>query len=137
METAQIKLNGQTYTIKELPSRKNQEWRKKLEQPFQELTDILANAPGVELDVANMPKLADMLKVLVHRVAGSIDLMGELLFNYCQGINDDLKKDILENGYDSELIEAFAEVLKLAYPFGRIASLFNSQTGTQSTDKPI
>lgn len=129
MNTQKITLNKTVHEIKELRSRANREWRKKLEQPFQELAGLLANAPNIELNATALPELSDLLKILVGRVAGSIDIMVDLLMEYSPELKA-IEETLLEECYDSELIEAFASVLKLAYPFGQLRRILNIQDGS-------
>lgn len=138
---AVIRLGGKKYEIAELPSRKNQEWRGKLEQPFKELTTMLVKLPemmgtngdgetkkgdwkDMELGLQNLPQISDMLEFMVLRVAGSVDTIRELVIEYSPEL--EAQGDaIRESAYDSEFVKAFTEVIKLAYPFGQLIQGLN------------
>ncbi len=122
--TVKVTLAGREYTIEELRSRANGEWRTKLQEPFGQLVDKLQSAGDTELsrpgDIAN----------LVRSVAGTLvqspDTLKGLLFDYSPTLAKDRER-IEAEAYDSEILDAFTEILKLAYPFGgwvtKLASL--------------
>ncbi len=122
-ESVTVTLAERQYLIKELPSRKNMAWRQALKEPFGDLVDALANAPALEVDSsAGLQQLADLVRTLTSRVIGSIDLMRELLFDYSPSLAED--RDRIEvDGYDSEIVGAFTQVLQLAFPFGQVINL--------------
>jgi hypothetical protein len=122
-KSIEVKLAGASYTINELPSRKNMKWRESLRNEFGELVDVLAKAPGVEVDsAAGMAQIGELVRVLVGQVVGSVDVLRDHLFAYSPELQK--KRDELEeNGFDSEFIEAFVGVLRLAFPFGSLVDL--------------
>lgn len=136
MKTVNVEIAGREYTIKELPSRKNADWRKLLEAETTKLTSLVADAPSVQLNAAGV---GELLRRGSDLLLGSVDNLTDLLFAY----SPELEKDqdyISENAYDSELIGAFKEVVGLAYPFGINSTLSqlvqigleNSQTSPKS-----
>ena len=125
-KTFTVTLAEQQYLVKELPSRKNMEWRKALAVPFGELTDALAIAPGLEVDnAAGLTRLTDLARMLTARVFDSVDLMRDKLFEYSPELAADRER-IETEGYDSEIMATFIEVLKLAFPFGQVISLVSA-----------
>jgi hypothetical protein len=123
MQIIKTTLGGQSYTISELPARKNAEWRKRLTESFGSLANILTLAPGIELDnPAQLPRLMELLTAAVGNLAGSVDVVAGLLFDYSPELDRDRER-ILDDSYDSEIITAFAGVLTLAYPFGAVMGL--------------
>lgn len=123
MKTITVTLAEKEYIIQELPTRKNAAWRKALAEPFEALAAMLTNAAGLELNKAEtLPALTDVVKATIGRVAGSVDLMTDLLFSYSPALTAD-KDRIMDNCYDSDLMSVFAEVLTLAYPFGQISGI--------------
>lgn len=119
MRTVEVTLAGKTYTITELPSRKNAAWRKKLEKPFRELAKMLESAP--ETDISNLADIAGLVRSLSSMLVDSVDVIVELLFDYSPELRADRKR-IEEEAYDSEILAAFTAVLSLAFPFGSLAS---------------
>ncbi len=122
-KSVEVELSGKKYTIRELPSRKNMEWRKKLSEEFGDLARLIEQAPGLEINSGEgMAQLGQMVSVFVGKVSGSIEILRGLLFDYSSELG--VQRENLEaNGYDSEFIAAFVEVLKLAYPFGALTDL--------------
>ena len=106
-----VTLDGQPYTITEKRSRANAAWRAKLEVPFQDLAGLLESAPGA--DLTDGQSLATLVRSVSGMLLGSIEIVTGLLADYAPELP-------LEDAYDSEILEAFTEVLGLAYPFGSI-----------------
>jgi len=133
VRTVDVTLGGRKYTITELPSRQNAEWRQQLAEPFGELASLLESAMDLEL---SGPNVARIIRSVSSVFIESADTLVELLFSY----SPELEKDrayIQDHAYDSEIMTAFLEVLKLAYPFGslveRIGSLGIGSTAEQTT----
>lgn len=133
MRTETVQLGGNEYTISELPLRKNAEWRAKLDETLQAFGDLLGMAERIELsDTGNVLSiLRDASKMIVH----SPDLAIDLFFAYAVELEADRDK-IMDAAYESELMEAFKSVLKLAYPFGGLGRLFSTLTSSGSVEKP-
>ena len=111
MRTVEITLNGEKHTVQELRSRANREWRAKLEAHFSELADALENAP--DTDLTDGSALAGLVRSVSGKLLRSVDILTELLVAYAPDL-----KPIIDDAYDSEILEAFTQVLGLAYPFG-------------------
>lgn len=123
-KTVTVTLDGKEYTITEKRSRENAAWRKLLEEPFQELAGLLESAPGA--DLTDGQSLATLVRSVSGLLLGSIETVKELLGEYDPALP-------LADAYDSEILEAFTEVLGLAYPFGSLLSklrALGSQVGT-------
>lgn len=134
MRTETVFLGGNEYTISELPLRKNAEWRAKLDDTLQTFGDLLGMADEINLsDAGNVLSiLRDASKMIVH----SPDLAIDLFFAYAVELEKD-RSDIMDSAYESELMEAFKSVLKLAYPFGGLGRLFSTLNSNGSAEKPI
>lgn len=123
MRTATVTFEGKEYTIRELRHRPNKKWRKKLEASVGTIADTLMQ--GKDVDIAELTAVATLIREVAGFVINSVDTMAELLVEYCPNLSD-----AVENGFDSEVTDAFLEVLKLAYPFSKaIATL--RQIGSQ------
>ena len=110
-KTVKVFLDGTEYTITEKRSRDNAAWRKSLEGPFQDLAGLLESAPGT--DLTDGQSLANLVRSVSGMLLGSIETVTGLLAEYAPDLP-------LLDAYDSEILEAFTEVLGLAYPFGSI-----------------
>lgn len=116
-----VTLGGKEYAIKPLPIRKSREWRQKLNGPFAMLVNVLSNVENIELsDAKNLGRLVD---TMTSTVLGSVDIILTLLYDYSPELKAH-QETIEENAFDEEVMAAFLEVLKLAYPFGRLMSGF-------------
>ena len=104
-----VTLDGKEYTITEKRSRENAAWRAKLEDPFQDLARLLEGAP--DTDLTDGAGIAGLVRSFSGLLLGSIEIVTGLLADYAPDLP-------LEDAYDSEILEAFTEVLGLAYPFG-------------------
>jgi hypothetical protein len=113
MKTVTIKLDGAEYVIREKRHRDNRAWRAALEQPIKELLDTVSGAQDTE--ITDVPSLIAVFDTVSSTLLSSTDIVCELLISY-----DPALRDVVEDGYDSEILDAFREVLKLAYPFGNL-----------------
>jgi len=132
VKSVTILLGEQSYTIHELPTRKNEAWRKKLSEPFARVAGFLENGPQKELnDTAGIGALVREVSELLIK---SPEIVTGLLFDYAPELAADRER-ISENCYDSEIMDAFVEVLKLAFPFGgliqRVAALGSASKPTK------
>lgn len=124
-----VRLGGQSYTVKALPIRQSKAWRKQLEGPFRELSTALESAGSVELTSGG--DIARLVRSFSGTLIGSIDLLLDLLFAYSPALAADRER-IEAEAFDEEALAAFAEVLKLAYPFGQLLALVNGRTGSKT-----
>lgn len=119
MKSVTVTLGGESYTIHELKARPNAEWRKRLQELLAEVTSLLENAPKLELTTESIVGLIQSAQRLV---LSSPDRLRELLLAYAPELA--AQQDRIEaEAYDSELLTAFVEVLKLAFPFGSLATV--------------
>ena len=110
---ATIKIEDQEYEIVELRGRDNAAWRKRLEELLTGITDALQAMPATE--ITNMEAVAQMVRSLGLPVLGSIETVRGLVTDYLPDL-----ADVLEDAYDSEIMDAFIAVLGLAFPFGAV-----------------
>lgn len=121
MREKTVTLGGREFVIREKPIRFTQKWREKANIFLEQFSDM--NTTQNE---------ADYFSNLQSFLATSLDDVLELVFDY----SDELKKErewIYDNVYEIEIITAFREVFRFAYPVDFLAlSLFQAMTG--STD---
>jgi len=123
MKKITVTLGGKDYTVKQLPIRQAKEWREQLKKPFATLSGALSSVNKIEL--TNGSDLAKLINSLSDSVIDAPDMMFELLCAYCADIATD-KEHIFDNAYDVEVQTAFVEVIKFAYPFGKLMGLLRS-----------
>lgn len=127
MRQAKVTLGGREYTLSTPPIRRSKEWRHKLARPFGDLAKAIELAGSVELSVADIPNIGDLVKRFAGTLIGSVDTMLDLLFDYSPALAAD-REWIEENAYDEEALEAFTEALKLAYPLDTILAMVSGRT---------
>ncbi len=119
-KTITVELGGQPYTIQALPMKASRQWRESLGQPFAQLVDSLTQASTMQVDdLGNIGALVEVIKTVA---LGSVDLCVDALFAYSPELAADRER-IEAEAYDEEAINAFVEVLKLAYPFGAVLTM--------------
>ena len=118
MKTAKITLGGVEYEITERRARDNAAWRKKLLGPF---GDIAKTLNGLSSQQLTVDAIGGVINTFQDAIMGSVDLITGLVIEYSPELQAS-KKHILAEAYDSEIVEAFGEVLKLAYPFGPLVA---------------
>jgi len=121
MKSVEVVLGGRTFKVAELPARSNVNWRKVLQEQVVELVD-----QGVNLSGAAVGEGADTAKALdgvMGLIAQAPEMAVRMLREYSKEI-DEAWTEIEEGVYESELIEAFFQVCKLAFPFGRLVDLY-------------
>ena len=120
MRNALVTLGGMQYTINELPSRKAAQWRESMQEKLGDVANLISAAP--ETDISSGAALSNLVRSVGSTIIGSTDTIIELLFAYAPVLVADRER-IEAECYDSELLSAFVEVVKLAYPFGQLAGL--------------
>lgn len=131
--TTTVTLGGKAYTVQELPIRASRRWRERASAPLHELVGTLE---GVDATLTATIRDADDMAEAARHVVGvlrsgtsvltaSVDTMLDLLFAYSPALAEDRER-IEEEAYTSEAVEAFTEVLKLAFPLSAMRTLFAS-----------
>jgi len=115
MQTVTVTLGSVEYEVRELSARKNRKWRAEVKAEIAKLSGIL-DGKDLELSAENIKGLIDKASELVLETP---DLIADLLFSYSPELRADQKR-ILDECYESELMNAFVAVLKLAFPFGEL-----------------
>jgi hypothetical protein len=121
MPSTKVNIAGREYEIAALTIRQSRAWRTELESLFDGVASILSSGDTRITDKGSVQALLGQLKDLIVRAP---DKAAELLYRYAPNIAAD-KEHIEENGFDEEIIAAFLEVLKLAYPLGGLTRLLS------------
>lgn len=124
MNKRTLTLGGQSYTIEELPARRNAAWRKQLEGKLAPILGIIEQA-GAGLELRTNEDLMKVASQVGQLLVTAPDLLIELLFAYSAELAGQ-QDTILDTAYDSELITAFTAALGMAYPFENLARLATS-----------
>ncbi len=121
-----ITIAKREYDLSELPALDNSEWRQSLTEQYGTLIQQLMSATDTQYDTPDgLAKLGNLGGALVVKLGGSIEDLRDRVIAY----SPDLQRDrdyILKNGYDSEFLKAFVEVIKLAYPFGGLSQMMTA-----------
>ncbi len=116
-QPVKISLGGVDYEIKPLALRESRAWRQQLNGPLAEVTAALKGAGAIQ--ITNGADIAALLETLSNRLVLAPDLIFELLLAYAPGLKADIEA-IEATATDAEVMAAFTEVLRLAYPFGQL-----------------
>lgn len=130
MNKQTVVVGGQSYTVEELPSRKNAAWRQQFSSTLDPFWQLIEQAgAGVELRTSE-----DLLRI-VNSVLPSLLNAPELLFGLLKAYSPVFTDDLLDEAYDSEITAAFVAVLGLAFPFGALVKLARSASGSTAKTK--
>jgi hypothetical protein len=127
-QSIDVTLGDKTYTVQALPIRQSAAWRRRLAEPFGNLAHILNDAGQIELTNGN--GLANVIQVIEKSLIGSVDILLELLFAYSPALAADRER-IESQAYDDEAMRAFVEIVRLAYPFGKLTVLVSGSMRMQ------
>lgn len=123
-----IVLGGRDFTVSALPIAQSKAWRESLAMPFGELANALTAANTVEVN--QFADIASLVRQMSGVLLGSVDLMLDLMFLYSPALSE--QRDWIEqNAFDEEALYAFAEVLKLAFPFGVLLEVVTGRMGNR------
>ncbi len=135
MRSETVTLAGQEYTVAELPMRKNAEWRKRLEETLAQAEGLLTESMAIELTRDQYRDAVNLVRRAGELLLRTPDLMAELVFSYAPALAADRER-ILNEGYESELWDAFLACLRLAYPFGKALRLIGQLSAIGSAPTP-
>lgn len=128
MRSIEITLGDKPYTITELPSRRNAGWRKAIDKEFGGMLSVVDGIQNKDLEGVRMGDVTALIRTIGTGLLDGVDTVKRLLIEYSPVLQADAEW-IEENAYDSEIQEAFARVLTLAYPFAvlveKILSIVN------------
>lgn len=127
--TATVTLGGREYEVRALPFRANQRWRGRLGETFEGLIEAIEQGPGTEL--SDLGSIGRMMRQVRDLAMGSVGQMLDLVCEYAPGIASERER-IEAEAYDEEIVDAFLEVVKLAFPFGRVVATFRGLAATVS-----
>jgi len=157
-KTAQIALAGRPYVLTEKHSGPATAWRNHLNASqtmriFQSLDEAVVQLVGVldqmtdnegkmkkmsevDVNVSDIIGIGSTLPVVVNGLSHSIDEIKDMLFDFSPELQAD-REWIDQNAYDSEIVVAFVEVLKLCFPFLAVLDLVTGPSGrSTSTSLP-
>lgn len=130
MKEITLELGGRTYQVAALPIGRSKVWREALAIPFSDLAKVLTSA--ADLEINSIKDIASVVQDMSGVLLGSVDMMLDLLFSYAPILKAD-REWIEENAYDEEALRAFAEVLKLAFPFGVLLGVVTGRMETKTS----
>lgn len=117
--TLTIVLDGQEIEIPRLKTKAASRWRQRFAEELQALMPaITAAIDAPNMDLSDVDGLKDLAAALLPVLGGAMDQVLELLIAYAPE-----QREVLENAYDEEIIAAFVEVFKIAFPFGLLKGL--------------
>lgn len=116
MRQIEVVLGGQKITVTELPGRRNAAWRKQFAETFGPEKKALLEM--ITKDIAKPSDLGEVLPALTSAVIDSMDKVTALVGAYGPVLAAAIQGD---ECYESEILEAFAGVVGLGFPFFALA----------------
>jgi hypothetical protein len=130
MRTITLSLAGRSYTVYELSIKKNSAWRRK----FLAATEpVLGFMQVVGLEINSMADLEPILNQVKTVLLDAPDTLLGLLFDYSPTLAKD-RKFIEEHLYESELFDAFRQLLSVAFPITALLAALTPAAPTVSTN---
>jgi len=131
MQAVTVTLAGKAYQIEPLPMRPSRAFRERISGQIGGLAQALDTAGKGDVELSDLSGIAALIERLGGTLAGSVDLIADLLFDYSPALQADRER-IEAEAFDEEIIAAFGEVLKLLYPFGGILSSLTGPGGRRT-----
>jgi hypothetical protein len=119
--TVTVKLGGREYAVEALPIAQARAWRQSFEAPFEAIAGALASLDDVQ--ITDGPQVAALIRNILGTLIGSMDQILDMLIAYAPNLAADRER-IESEAYDAEALDAFIEIVKLAYPFGKLLTIF-------------
>lgn len=135
MDSITVTLGEREYTIQQLPRKGNSEWRARVLAIVGDVGGIMDAIRGLNsadgIKGVDMGQVADLAAHVLPLLTHGIDNIIDALIAYSPGLQADA--DYIDgHAYDGQLLDAFAGVLKLAFPFGRAFSVVGRITGSNT-----
>ena len=137
MKTTVVVLGGREFVVKQLPIALSRKWRERFAEPIEGVfgaVQMTGTLMGQEArDGAELGKLVGQIgAVLLTDVGkvllGSMEMLFEMVCAYAPNVEAE-RKWLEQEAFDDEVMAAFVEVLKLAYPFGGLLNFVNRGQG--------
>lgn len=130
MQSCTVTLGEREYVISECPIRQNMAWRKQLAEPINEIMAVVDKLK--DLEISRVGDILSLVQGLRPLLTERLDDVSDWVISYSQNLQKD-REYILDHAYESQLITALVEVLKLAFPF---VSLLPGQNRLGLTSNP-
>lgn len=138
-----VVLGERKYTVKALPVGASKRWREAFAQEIEGLLGAVQYAgEAMSKQIGSGGELGQLVAGLGGALASSVgptllgapDRMLLMVYAYAPQIGAD-HEYIEEQAYDEQVMAAFVEVVKLAYPFGGLLALVRTGQASQATKK--
>ena len=134
MKFIKLTIGEKTYTVNELPRKKNAAWREAFQNEFVEIASFIQGLAGIEVSSGEV--IANIVEQVAVQVNGAVDRMADLLISYSPEMTAD-RDYIEEEAYDSQILDGFTAVLGLAYPFGSLMKQLQTLAATGRSTRRI
>jgi len=119
-KSIKVVLAGKEFAVVELPSRANAAWRKKLQTT---VSEALGRVGGIgDTEIRDLKDVSALVSDVGGLIAQAPEMVIDLMLEYAPPIAA-AWPELGDQVYDSELMDVFGQVLKLAFPFGKIQGL--------------
>ncbi len=130
--TITVTLGDQEVEIQQLRTRPASEWRKSLQGPAR---DVIAQVSKLlnwsSVDLSDAKALDDLASAAMPLLTDSLDTVRDLVASYAPVL-----KAQIEDAYDDEIVAAFIQVVRLAFPFAQMMGAVRSLTSVGSSTPP-
>ena len=121
-KTTTVRMGSKTYVVHELPRNKNRAWLQNVLSPLEGAKSTFGEIWGADTAQVDRQQVAERVFAVGKQLIGMIstDHMLELMYAYSPELT--AAREAIESDdelYDSEVVDAFVQVLALATPFGQ------------------
>lgn len=131
MKAVDVVLGGRTFQIAIKPRAIARQWRKQFKETLMEaLTTLNANT---SLELTNTTDLKGVMEQVIPLLVDLVDTVAVLFLAYATEVE---AAYLDEHATDDEVIAAFIEVVKLAFPLESVMALLGRMGSTILTNSP-
>lgn len=134
MRTAKLSLGGKEYEVPQLAIKPARAWRAKFRAFVGGITDAMASFSDVKLD--SVEDLGKAIPAIMGVALDKLDEVTELVLAYSPELERDRTR-IEQNATDEEMIVAFMEVARLAFPLEQIVAAIPTGPTANATSKNL
>lgn len=127
--TVEVKLGEREHTIAQLRTRQAQGWRKELVNgPLGGMVrQIITLLDWREVDTTNADQLNELIEGGGAILLEAMDAVADAVIAYAPNLGE-----AVDEAYDDEIIAAFWEVIRLAFPFEMIMRVIREASGSET-----
>jgi hypothetical protein len=123
--STKVLLGGVEYEISALTIKYSRAWRETFGSMLNPIISALAQFGGIDIEnPENWRDLSNLLATVKDSIIMAPDLCADATFSYSAELSKE-RGAIEESATDAEILDAFMQVMALAYPFGKLIRTVN------------